>query len=723
MKTLLNPAQKKAVEHGEGPLLVLAGAGSGKTRVVTERILHLLSLGLSTEEILAVTFTNRAAKEMQERVRQRAPESPLICTFHSLGAKILRESIHHLGYLNNFLIYDEEDSLKLIKNALKKLSLDEKLAKELRSKISGFKNSLASPEFLKELEKQNQKHLFETLFGLYQNQLKENNALDFDDLIYLPVQLFQEHQNLRQEYQNRFSFLLIDEYQDTNQAQYLLAKNLASSRRNIFAVGDPDQSIYSWRGACYQNILNFEKDFPGAKTIALEQNYRSTNLILKAANALILNNEKRFHKNLFSDLGQGEKIGLFFADSDQDEASFVVEKIQALCQSQSLDAFGVFYRTNAQSRLFEDLLLAAKIPYRIYGGVSFYQRKEIKDISAYLKLLVSENDALAFERTVNLPRRGLGKATLNKLIGSAEKNQKPVLTFLQQLIEKELDPKDPSLLFSSKQKAAFRQYLELIFTFRQKMAAAPLADLIRELVQASGYLNHLKEDPPSFEERKENLDELISKAAEYQENCPQASLAQFLDEIALLSPLENTAEPGPEGCLKLMSLHSSKGLEFTTVFITGLEEGLLPHLNAQEDASALEEERRLFYVGITRAKKKLFLSLAAFRRLFGHLHFSPPSRFLQEIPEACLEKLSCFGSEKSSFKIIPAKNLAQETFTDEGPFQVGDKVFHRTFGKGQILKAASSSFGPTYEVLFENESSSRTLAAKYAHLSRYLDFE
>ncbi len=739
----LNPEQKKAIQHGEGPLLVLAGAGSGKTKVVTERIAHLVSLGIQPSDILAVTFTNKAAKEMQARLAHKFPTTPLICTFHSLGARILREKIHFFGYQNNFTIYDEEDSFKLLKNCFKTLALDESLLKEMRYAISKAKNDLKFKNLFKvsEAEGEKKETMFLQVFNLYQTRLKEYNAVDFNDLLYIPVKLLQESKEALQEYQKRWKFFLIDEYQDTNHAQYELSHLLAGGHKNIFAVGDPDQSIYSWRGARYKNILNFEKDFPGAKTIALEQNYRSANTILKAANALISNNENRRHKELFSELGEGEKIQLVFLDSEKEEARFVVKKILHYYTEKklSLNEIVIFYRTNAQSRIFEDLLLSAKIPYVIYGGVSFYQRKEIKDILAYLKLIVSDSDFLAFTRSVNLPKRGLGAVSLNKLIDLSEEKQIPILKFLKSYLE---NPNQTSQSFQSstfklgtKQIAALEQYLNLIYDLRKKVAnKEPLFEIISELIERSHYLDYLKEDTEKFAERKENLDELIAKASEYEETHPENALISFLEELSLLS---NTETKEQTESLKLMTLHNGKGLEFNTVFITGLEEDLFPHINSKESLESLEEERRLFYVGMTRAKKKLFISSVSYRYLFGTPRMMTPSRFLSEIPEEFIEKApsqSCswFGRKRLFQKSSTDEDYADEEFEDtdyisdkadeekkETSFSVGDQVVHSSFGTGTIRKSYNSSFGQTYDVWFERENVKHTLAAKYAKLKPY----
>ncbi len=423
---MLNPEQELAVQHVEGPLLVLAGAGSGKTRVVTFRIAHLIDLGISPSDILAVTFTNKAAEEMKTRIRTLKNAQVLACTFHSLGVRILRESIGSLGYRSDFTIYDEDDSEKLLKNCMEEMNLSQEkgLTKQLRGQISSAKNDLLNPDEVTE-------RLTKNVYECYQAKLKSCNALDFDDLLFLTVKLLQEDEKARAEYQNRWLFILIDEYQDTNLAQYTLAKILVEKHRNIFAVGDPDQSIYSWRGAKYQNILNFESDFPGAKIVTLDQNYRSTNTILEAANALIQHNGERFDKKLWSDLGRGAKIGLFVSQNERKEAEFAADKISTHNLNDEIiyDDIAIFYRTNAQSRIFEDLLLARRIPYVIIGGLSFYDRREVKDLLAYLRMVVSNTDLISFLRTVNLPRRGLGPSILEKIVAESSDRNLPIFTF------------------------------------------------------------------------------------------------------------------------------------------------------------------------------------------------------------------------------------------------------------------------------------------------------
>ncbi|MBP9841134.1 MAG: UvrD-helicase domain-containing protein [Simkaniaceae bacterium] len=607
----LNSEQQQAVHHTLGPLLILAGAGSGKTRIVTARIIYLLSQGVDPSQILAVTFTNKAAQEMKDRVRRMTDAHVLTCTFHSLSARILREAIHFLGYRRDFTIYDETDSEKLLKTCLNALNYSEKKdLKRIKHAISKAKNDLLEPD----------EPDVKPLYILYQEKLKEYNALDFDDLIFLTVKLFKEHPEVLKVYSERWHYILVDEYQDTNAAQYTLTKLLAGKRCNLCVVGDPDQSIYSWRGADIHNILNFEKDYPGTRVIKLEQNYRSTNQILGASNAVIAHNEERYQKDLWSSLGEGDPIHLFYCSNERQEADWVVNTLTSLQRRQKilLSDMVIFYRTNAQSRVFEDTLLKYGIPYVIVGGISFYQRKEIKDILCYLRLLVSPSDFLSFERTINLPKRGIGGATIDRLREEAEKSHRPILEVIR-------DPQ--SVKLSTKQRDSLINFASLIERLRNlSLKKGAVSDLIKEVIESSHYLDVLKSDPDTYEDRRENLDQLIAKGTESED------LLLFLEELSLKSSLDEVKE-GTDA-LKLMTVHNSKGLEFEVVFIVGLEEELFPHVNSLEN---VEEERRLFYVGMTRARHHLFLSGTYYRVMWGTPRVMQPSRFLHEIPKRFIQ--------------------------------------------------------------------------------------
>lgn len=634
--TELNPTQIEAVNHIDGPLLVLAGAGSGKTRVVTYRIAQLIDSGISPSQILAVTFTNKAAGEMRERIHSLLSrfDYPTICTFHSLGVKILRESIQHLGYAPNFTIYDEEDSNKLLKGCLHSLGI-KKEAKTFRSLISNAKNALQSPPEvdLSDLPYPIKK-VFPEAYSLYQQRLREANALDFDDLLFLTVRLFQNHPDVLVHYQQRWPYLLIDEYQDTNTAQYLIARLIVGEKRNIFVVGDPDQSIYSWRGANIENILNFERDYPGAKVVRLEQNYRSSTNILDAANALIQYNNSRYEKKLWSNLGEGEKITLFVGETEREEAGFVVHEIERLhtLHRIPLSQMTIFYRTNFQSRLFEDFLLRKRLPYVIVGGISFYQRKEIKDLLAILRMVSSDHDAISFQRTINLPKRGIGLMTIEKIRAAAAEQEIPLFIYCQQLVRGEAD----GVRLSAKQREGLGDYVQLIENLRNMLNASSLQKLVIEAIRQSQYMDVLREDKETFEDRKANLDELVAKAHEWEVLNDSNHLEMFLEELSLKGSIDEANFLGDK--VNLMTLHNGKGLEFAVAFLVGMEEDLFPHANARHSFDALEEERRLCYVGMTRAKQHLYLTAAETRFLWGQHRMMRPSRFLREIPKKYLER-------------------------------------------------------------------------------------
>ncbi len=694
-----NPMQQIAIDHKYGPLLVLAGAGSGKTSVVTQRIARLIEQGVSPTQILAVTFTNKAAGEMRERVIKQAKTFVLTCTFHSLGAKILRESIAAMGYKSDFVIYDENDSLCLIKNcfALSGIKEDKSMAKKIKGRISGAKNDLVSPAEAKADNKDKEEQLFLQIYPLYQSKLKEYNALDFDDLLFLTVKLLENFPAIQKSYQDRWQFVLIDEYQDTNMAQYRLAKILVAKHQNICAVGDPDQSIYAWRGAKYQNILNFDTDFPSGKTITLERNYRSTNNILKAANALITHNPNRYKKELWSALEEGDKISLLEAETEREEAYLVAEALKNCGYPWHETA--IFYRTNAQSRLFEDMLLRHKIPYVIYGGISFYQRREIKDILSFLRLLQNGDDMIAFERVINLPKRGIGPAAQDKLRLFAEQNRLPVIEAAQ----------SNDLPLSAKQKEALKNFSSNILSLRAMVKEGVLMEqLLEETILRFRYLEYLKEEPETREDREENISQLIAKASEFESEEDKPALQTFLEELSLMTSAE---EDKSGSTVKLMTLHNSKGLEFNVVFMTGMEEGLFPHGGYLNRAADIEEERRLCYVGITRAKKKLYLLTAATRFLFGTTRMCSPSRFLKEIPGEYLE-----GALPAIYT-APIKTFAPVK-EEKAAFALEAKVRHERFGIGIIKKIYSTTFGTTYDIFFQNEKEHKTLVGKYAKLEK-----
>lgn len=698
----LNPQQKIAAEHMEGPMLVLAGAGSGKTRVVTSRIAHLLEVGVPSSEILALTFTNKAADEMRVRIKRMADQYVLTSTFHSLGARLLRESISAIGYRNDFAIYDENDSLQLLKNCLATMGYkDEKgLLKSLRTAISNAKNDLLSPNDLSKDFRTRTDQLLKDVFIAYQEKLKEYNALDFDDLLYLTVKLFRESKETLEHYQKRWSFILIDEYQDTNAAQYFMTKLLVEKHNNIFVVGDPDQSIYSWRGANIQNILEFEKDYENAQVITLEQNYRSTSNILEAANGLIQHNEERYEKKLWSDLGAGEKIGVYIAENERQEALFVVEELVRKTREEHLPLREcvIFYRTNSQSRTFEDALLKYQIPYVIYGGLSFYQRREIKDILSLLRMVVSDSDYLAFARTINLPKRGIGQATLVKLRDAAETDSLPILTLVRKLLSRETEV----VKLTKKVEEGITDYLYTLQTLKAMLSdGKPLEEIIQAAIENSNYERVLREDPETHEDRKSNLEALINKAAEWSGERETPTLVAFLEELSLKSSLDD--QPAYDS-VRMMTLHNGKGLEFALTFIVGMEEDLFPHINSKDSIESLEEERRLCYVGMTRAKQLLYLTASTYRFMWGISKVMCPSRFLKEVPQHFL----------TSFSKEALIEKEDDDWIEETGFKAGTTVFHKDFGKGTIKKSYKTSLGLTYDVEFLESNSTRSLVGKYA---------
>ncbi|MEI8366692.1 MAG: UvrD-helicase domain-containing protein [Parachlamydiaceae bacterium] len=727
--TLLNAPQQEAVETIYGPLLVLSGAGSGKTRVVTYRIAHLLAQGVPSDSILAVTFTNKAAAEMKARVHTLTQSHVLICTFHSLGARILRESIHLLGYDRSFTIYDAQDAEKLVKLCLEDIAPGIKVdAKQCMEGISKMKNALQFCDNLEPSAPGSTAAVFSEIYNLYQKKLKECNAVDFDDLIAMPIRLFKEHPDALAYYQKRWSFLLVDEYQDTNAAQYAIVKYLVANHNNLCVVGDPDQSIYSWRGANINNILNFESDFPGAKTVRLEQNYRSRSNILDASNALIQHNTGRDNKQLWSDRGPGEKITHYTADTEKGEAEFVAEKIQLHYNRNDipLKEMAVFYRTNAQSRALEDRLLLHRIPYVIVGGVSFYQRREIKDILAYLRMVQSGVDFISFARTINLPKRGIGEATVDKIRVAAGLEQCSLVHYCEALIAG--SPLQHAIKLPPKLREALTSYISIVRELREIKNECSLKELVKRTIEESGYLKHIEIDEDTCQERKENLNALIAKAAEWElgdetpeeESLARDPLEHFLEELSLKSSLDEAASS--QDRVSLMTVHNSKGLEFDVVFLVGMEEDLFPHANSREDESAQEEERRLCYVGMTRAKEYLYLCDVRLRFLWGTTRSQRPSRFLKEIPGQFVQRarpsFQPYAPSKSF--AAPKKEIIEEPFSDEmGPeILPGDAIFHQSFGVGKVTQAYMGSMGLTYKVVFSSDNKERTLIAKIARLRK-----
>lgn len=724
--TSLNHEQLNAIETTQGPLLVLAGAGSGKTRVVTYRIAHLLNIGIDPSAILALTFTNKAANEMKERVQGLTHFNVLICTFHGLGARILREFAEYLGLKRNFTIYDVQDAEKIMKTCIAEVQdaagLD---PTEILGLISNAKNLLSTSEDSFVHLPQGLRHIFPRLYECYQTKLKECNAVDFDDLLFLPVKLLREYPNVLRHLQNRWSHLLVDEYQDTNAAQYTLIRLLVAEHQNICVVGDPDQSIYSWRGANVGNILGFENDFPNAKVIRLEQNYRSRTNILNAANALIRGNSRRYEKSLWSDKGPGDKIKYFTADTEKAEADYIANRIRYHHEEHNipLKEMAVFYRTNAQSRPFEDKFLSYGIPYSIVGGISFYQRKEIKDVLAFLKISQSPEDYIAFLRTINIPKRGIGEASLEKLTQAAGLEGTTIIEYCTRLIEG-IPLKNP-LKLPAKQTTGLTDYLNILKEIRAVTKECSIAEIVKVAIERTGYLTFLLTDADTAQERTENLNSLISKAIEWEQSTPDATLDGFLQELTLKTTLDEADTSNDK--VSLMTIHNGKGLEFEVVFLAGLEEDLFPHANSRESFEALEEERRLCYVGLTRAKEFLYLCNVRQRMLWGTTRSQRPSRFIDEIPSEYIEKVRPslvarpnYGVQKKVERWSEPQFIddIDQTVEEIEIFEPGTTVFHKTFGVGVIRSATEGASGLMYKIAFSNDGRERTLMAKMAPLKR-----
>jgi len=653
----LNPQQREAVTHGAGPLLVLAGAGSGKTRVITYRIAYLMSeLGVRPPQILAVTFTNKAAAEMLQRVDQLIPPTggyrPWIGTFHSTSLKMLRRYADRIGFTKSFAVYDTSDQLTLIRRCMRELNVNDDAfpPRSVLTRISHAKNELINPV---EYEKTNLDFFgarVAEIYRLYQKRLREYDAMDFDDLIGNYVLLLEQHEDVRNELHDRFQHLLIDEYQDTNKAQYVLVKLLAGKAGNIVAVGDEDQSIYRFRGADINNILNFEKDFPGAQIIKLEQNYRSTGNILDAATGVVSNNIARKGKTLFTHGGKGDPVRVVTCSNDREEAQFVLEKISSLRGKFKLTDFAVLFRTNAQSRPFEEELLRANLPYSVVGGVKFYERAEIKDILSFIRLAIRPHDTPSIERVINVPSRGIGDTTVATLTEQAAAQNVSLWT----VIEGDL------AFLPARAAKAVREFREIVHDL-QRASTNPIPDLVDYVLLRTGYRRMLQESRDLQDEsRLENLDELINSAREYMEQSPQAVLADWLDSLTLMSDLDKyESQKG----VTLMTLHAAKGLEFKVVFLVGMEEGILPHSQSLERTDDLEEERRLCYVGMTRARELLFCMHAYERRVHGRFREQSPSPFLTEIPEEAREQVRLGRAYSSqSWREAPARPQSRPAY-------------------------------------------------------------
>ena len=664
----LNKEQLMAVKHIDGPMLVLAGAGSGKTRVLTNRIAYLIENGVRIENILAITFTNKAAKEMKDRVMKLIgmdAKSIQISTFHSLGLKIIKENYARLGYKSNFVILDSDDTLTVVKKIMKDLNLNPKFynARDIRNKISSAKNEMMGPQEYAKVEFDRN---IIAVYESYNNKLLINNSVDFDDLLILPIKLFRMYPDVLKYYQDKYKYVLIDEYQDTNEAQYIFTKMLCNNHKNIFVVGDNDQAIYAFRGANYKNILNFEKDYPNAKVILLEENYRSTQNILDAANSVIKHNKMRKDKNLWCNNDIGSKVKYIKTDSDKEECEYVSNKIKELHDSGiSYEDMAILYRTNAQSRLIEEEMLKNGIPYRIVGSFYFYNRKEIKDLLCYLRLINNHDDDVSLLRVINTPKRGIGDKTIEALTNKANLNK----TSLFEAIDggKEL---------------AFKN---LILKMEQECENITLTDMVELVLKESGLREELvNEKSLEAEIRLENLEEFKSITKGYEEEYGVISLTDFLNEVSLVSDISEHQDSNNK--VSLMTIHAVKGLEFDNVFIVGMEEGIFPHYNSINEGTlaAIEEERRLCYVAITRAKKNLWMLNARKRMLFGNTQLNMPSRFMDEIDSKYIE------CENNKLSIInKASNFVRGNMfrNDDVSYNVGDHVKHDEFGEGVVVAA------------------------------------
>ena len=723
--TGLNKEQQQAVQHTEGPLLILAGAGSGKTKVLTVRIAHLLAQGVNPYEILAITFTNKAAKEMKSRVEGLVGDVAnriWLSTFHSFCAKFLRFEIDSfLGYNSNFTIYDTSDSQAVIKAALKALNLDDKYypVGAMIAAISDAKNQLLfASDFRKQARDFYQQKVAD-VYEYYERELRKNNALDFDDLLLVAVKLLQSNTAVLDKYSHRFRYVMIDEYQDTNHAQYLLAKLLASHWKNIAVVGDADQSIYAWRGADIQNILDFEKDYPNCRSIKLEQNYRSTKIILDAANAVIDNNEGRPEKNLWTDKTEGTKIQHFTAQSEHEEAAFIGDTIAKKHDIHDVPYgdMAILYRTNAQSRVLEEALIKRALPYTMVGGTKFYDRKEIKDVLAYLRVLYNPFDDLSLLRIINVPKRSIGATTVAKLQDYArEKGTSLFMTLTQlHLIDS----------IKGKTKEKLEEFGILIFTLVSEMEDKTVLDILESILDRTGYLAQLEESTdPQDQARAENIGELLSVAKDFQDTNPSGTVEDFLEQVALVNDVDSFEQE--EAKVTLMTLHAAKGLEFPIVFLCGLEEGLFPHSRTLMNPEEIEEERRLAYVGITRAEKELYISNATTRTVFGRTSSYLPSRFIDEIPEELVDGLRAKRKVPDDIKrhvpqhmSVTSRPVTKPIVRNEviADWKVGDTAIHSKWGNGKVINVTGEGAGMKLTIEFPTQGV-RVVMAKFAPVKK-----
>ena len=730
----LNERQFEAVTHNEGPLLVIAGAGSGKTRVLTNRIAYLIAeCGVKPWNIIAITFTNKAAKEMKTRIENIVGDIAKdiwIGTFHSMCVRILRREITKIGYGSDFAIYDVADTKVIIKECIKELNLNDKLYsdKYLLNEIGRAKNDMMDTDRYSMLYASDYRlSKVAQVYELYQSKLKKNNALDFDDIINHTIKIFQENLETLEYYQNKFKYVLVDEYQDTNKAQDLLIMLLSKVHHNLFVVGDDQQSIYKFRGADIKNILNFEKNFKETRVVKLEQNYRSTKNILNVANQVIKNNEGNVEKNLWTQNDEGSKPRLFQSDNEYDEANYVVSQINKLKREEyyKYSDFAILYRTNAQSRAFEDVFMREQIPYKVIGGQKFYERKEIKDIIAYLRLIHNSNDDVSFKRIINEPKRGIGKTSLDALEEVARKQDKSMYEIA----------KDADKYLAARANASFMAFTKLIESLKQKDVG--IADLVDEVLKETGYMQMLEDEKTEeADARIENLGQFITIAVEFEAQQAENKLSDFLENLALVTDLDNVDEN--QDTVLLMTLHTAKGLEFPVVFLVGMEEGLFPSARSMNEPDEVEEERRLCYVGITRAKENLFLTCAKCRTVFGSTQYSKNSRFIDEIDKEYLDgelkkkenkwavedpfndyDIPAFKAPKVAFNFRTAESFLKKVAGDDtvnlDAFKVGTEVFHKKFGKGVITSTEPEDDDLKVDISFEKAGNKR-LMAKFANL-------
>jgi DNA helicase-2/ATP-dependent DNA helicase PcrA len=721
----LNPQQRAAVLHQGGPLLIVAGAGSGKTRVLTHRVAWLLAeRKVRPGEVLAITFTNKAAGEMRERVEQlvgKRARAMWVSTFHSACVRILRAEAKRLGFTSSFSIYDADDSRRLMTTVCRDLDLDPKRypARSMAAQVSNLKNELIDFEDAKAKATQHLEKTVAEAYGLYQDRLRRANALDFDDLIMTAVSLFQLFPDVAEHYRRRFRHVLVDEYQDTNHAQYVLVRELVGPTGGeippgeLCVVGDADQSIYAFRGATIRNILQFEADYPDTTVILLEQNYRSTQTILSAANAVISRNPDRPPKRLWSDAGDGAKIVGYVAENEHDEAAWVAGEIDRLADDEGVRAFevAVFYRTNAQSRVFEDVFIRVGLPYKVVGGVRFYERREVRDALAYLKVLINPVDVVSLRRILNVPKRGIGDRAVAAIESLAERER---ITFFDALHRAE---DAPGLVTRSL--TAIQGFVTMIDELIALADGSAPGDVVEAVLDRTGYVEELRaSSDPQDEGRVENLEQLVSVAREFEETRPEGTLGDFLEQVALVADADQIPDrDGSDGVVTLMTLHTAKGLEFPVVFLTGMEDGVFPHMRSLSDPKELEEERRLAYVGITRAEKRLYLSRSAVRSAWGTPSYNPGSRFLDDLPAELVEWTGAVGVSPSEAAITRANRRGRSAGPGLRPvpsLHPGDRVTHDAFGMGLVVTVRGAAESAEAEVDFGDELGRKRLLLRYA---------